>query len=580
MIKVEESILLACHAREDFNFSWKIIIDTSLVGSVDSSFLERFSKYDLKFMKGKKGDMGHGLINQVLDEITSGWIYILDDDNEMHPELIDVLHPLAIENPLLKGFIFSQQVSGRDFTGLDVREAKPENVKVQKIDMGQFIVTKSLIDDLRFVPMTYTADGIFIEKLYEMYPNKFMFVDKILCNYNSLSEDNSGYFLPRVAIFGTEKKEVKTSKLLPYESDELKTFFPENDEEISKLDPDCIISVGESYEKFPSLLKLSPDYRLRWIHVEDENRIGDISYDCSMHYILKTSLENEMVSIFTPVHKTGRRILRTYSSLASQTYNNWEWVIVNDSDDPETIEILESLKDSRIKIYDFKHKSGGNIGEAKYRACSMSKGAYLVELDHDDYLLPHALEKVIEAFRKHKDAGFVYTDCAEVSESFESMMYGETFAFGYGSYRKEIHLNREFQIAATPNINPVTIRHIVSVPNHLRAWRRDVYHMIGGHNRRLRIADDYDLIVRTFLKTKMVKIPMGCYLQFYHGENSQNAARADIQRRVRTISNFYNEKIKQRFEELGKEDWAYGQNFRNLPKRDLDTENFVNYIYE
>jgi hypothetical protein len=134
------------------------------------------------------------------------------------------------------------------------------------------------------------------------------------------------------------------------------------------------------------------------------------------------------------------------------------------------------------------------------------------------------------------------------------------------------------KIADTSNINPLTIRHIVGVPNHFRAWRRKAYFESGCHNRRLSIADDYELIIRTFLITKFVKVKRGCYFQFYHGENSQDRTRADIQRRVRTISYFYRDKIKARFEELGKHDWAYEEHTLSTPKFG-DEEGYVNYIY-
>jgi hypothetical protein len=133
------------------------------------------------------------------------------------------------------------------------------------------------------------------------------------------------------------------------------------------------------------------------------------------------------------------------------------------------------------------------------------------------------------------------------------------------------------------NINPKTIRHIVGVPNHFRAWEKEFYHKIGGHNRRLSIADDYELIIRTFLNTRMVRIPKLLYLQFYHESNTQNDTRGDIQRRVRSIGSFYNQQIKQRFDELGFRDWAYDGNPLNplLTESKFGVEeNPVNYTYE
>jgi glycosyltransferase involved in cell wall biosynthesis len=380
---------------------------------------------------------------------------------------------------------------------------------------------------------------------------------------------------------------LKSRKNYEYESDDLNvisTFHENIVKSIIEHDPDCVITFGESFEKYPYLKSLPPDVRLRWVHLENENEInaGEVAYRCGMNYILKSSIENEIVSIFTPVYNTGDVLFRTYGSIASQTFGNWEWVIVDDSTDTKTSKIVKKIAslDSRVKVYTFEEKSKGMIGEVKYRACSLSRGKYLIELDHDDFLLPHAVEKIVEAFSKFPDAGFAYTDCAEISENHVSLMYGEGFALGYGSYRTEHHLGRDYQMAVTPNINPATIRHIVGVPNHIRAWRKDVYQKIGGHNRRLSITDDYELVVRTFLSTKMVRIPIGCYLQFQHGGNTQNSTRADIQRRVRTISEFYDKQIKDRFEELGKVDWAYGKNFRSFPIKTGEEEQYVNYILE
>ena len=140
-------------------------------------------------------------------------------------------------------------------------------------------------------------------------------------------------------------------------------------------------------------------------------------------------------------------------------------------------------------------------------------------------------------------------------------------------------------ICVSTNLNPKTIRHIVGVPNHIRVWKRNVYWDIGGYNRRISVADDYELVVRTFLKTKMLKIPKLGYLQFIHnsGQNTHNVRRNDIQRRIRTIADFYNQQIHDRFIELGKKDWAFDENPTNplmTPSRFGDDEEYVNGVYE
>ena len=187
---------------------------------------------------------------------------------------------------------------------------------------------------------------------------------------------------------------------------------------------------------------------------------------------------------------------------------------------------------------------------------------------------------------KFPDAGFYYTDSAEVDQNWESLTYGGGFAMGYGAYRDESALGMDFKVQVTPNLNPKTIRHIVGVPNHIRAWRRNLYYQIGGHNRGLSIADDYELLVRTFLNTKMCRIQKLGYIQFIYddasGTNTHNSSRRDIQRRVRTVADYYSEAITKRFEDLGLEDWAAGvpgQLVADVPSRFDDEECAANYNY-
>ncbi len=90
------------------------------------------------------------------------------------------------------------------------------------------------------------------------------------------------------------------------------------------------------------------------------------------------------------------------------------------------------------------------------------------------------------------------------------------------------------------------------MPNHLRAWRRDEYWRIGGHNPNLHVADDYELIIRTFLHAEMRHIPKLCYIQYLNtGSNTQDARRSEIQRLVRSIREYYEPQIQARLEQLG-----------------------------
>ena len=572
-----------------FEINWYILFDTNGVKELDVELLSYLSdKAIFRFKKGNKNDYGLSLINDILDEIDDGWIYILDDDNIIHENFYIELNKY-IDNPYAEGFIFSQKINGLDFTGLDVRLALPENVKVGGIDMAQFLLHRKLIKNNKF-PNCYVGDGEFITKLYSENTKEFIFIEDELCYYNYFNFNKKNTCLPRILLLGVDEPITMVSnQSVNYESNELNVKCFKTDENLDSIlqtfNPDSIMTIGKSFMNFPILASKHFEIRKKWMHFDEMPvNIGDIAYKVASNSMFVKDENNCLVSFFSPIYNTGDKLWRTYESLKHQTYSNWEWVIVNDSTDGgKTLNIAENIAniDCRVKLYDFRKKSGGIIGESKYRAACLCAGNYLMELDHDDYLIPEAAKCMLDAFNKYPDAKFVYSDCAEVFETGGCIVYPDGFCFGYGSYRKEIHNGIEYNVMNSVNINPKTIRHIVGVPNHFRAWERSFYHLIGGHNRHLTISDDYELIVRTFLKTRMVRIPKLLYLQYYHNNNTQNTTRSDIQRRVRTISNFYNNDINKRFLELGIKDWAYDSNPHDplLTESKMDSES-ANYIFE
>lgn len=589
LLRIKESIF-----NNNYNFLWFIYFDVSILKDISAELLSELQDDKIKifFKKSISGDYGHQFINDAIDIISDGWIYVLDDDNILHEDFIINISNKISDKFNKRAFIFNQKVGGKDFSELDIREASPENMRVQHIDMAQFLLRRDLIGNKRLEFDNYKADGVFIEDIYKSNPDDFYFISEILCYYNFLKNAPMPISLPRILLIG-EDIDLKSEKLSDFEEDNLNKRFILNDENINKeiyeFNPDSIVSIGDSYQNFPKLGMHSLDVRSRWLHFDKKDeKIGELAYQCSNFSILNGYDDNTpLVSLFTPIFNTGEKLIRTYKSIQNQTYNNWEWVIVNDSSDGgKTLKMAESIaeNDPRVKVYDFRKKSGGIIGESKYRAAVLCRGKYIMELDHDDCLTNDALFYMVDAYKKFPDSKFVYSDCAEIDENYNSLTYGDGFSFGYGSYYKDVYDGKIFDVAKTSNINPKTIRHIVGVPNHFRSWDREFYMSIGGHNRRLTIADDYELIVRSFLKTRFTRVPKLCYLQFFHNSdslnNTQNSSRADIQRRVRSISNFYNHKIKNRFNELGFEDWAYNENPNNPILSDSrfgENENFVNY---
>lgn len=236
------------------------------------------------------------------------------------------------------------------------------------------------------------------------------------------------------------------------------------------------------------------------------------------------------ISVITPTYNTPREVLaRTWASLKAQTHTDWEWVVLDDSPGWDTWNHLYGLcadERYRIRAYRPHTPSGGNIGAVKHDAFMLGRGDILVELDHDDELTPDALQTIQDTFDAAPYCGFVYSDWQEILPNGESGKYPEGWAFGYGT---EYWLNNYGWVMRAPELNRTTLSHIVSAPNHVRAWRTDLYHKIGGHDPSLPIADDYDLCVRTALATRCLHIPKLLYRQHVGQHTAQRQRNGLIQ---------------------------------------------------
>jgi len=256
-----------------------------------------------------------------------------------------------------------------------------------------------------------------------------------------------------------------------------------------------------------------------------------------------------MISIVTTTYNTPPDILaRTWASLKAQTHQDWEWVIYDDSTTTQVqSQVYGFCSDERYTIRYFRPHvpSRGNIGYAKRMGFGVALGEVIVELDHDDELTPDALQLIAMTFSDMPSIGFVYSDWCEILSTGESGRYPQGWAFGYGSdYWSDEH---QVWVMSAPSLNRKTLSHIVSAPNHVRAWRASVYHAIGGHDPALTIADDYDLVVRTALATDCLHLPKMLYKQHIGQHTEQRQRNALIQSLVPQIHDKYRQQLNDKF---------------------------------
>ena len=95
----------------------------------------------------------------------------------------------------------------------------------------------------------------------------------------------------------------------------------------------------------------------------------------------------------------------------NQTYSKWELIIVDDCSTDNTDEVLEYIKDSRIRYF----KNDKNLGAAvsRNKALREARGQWIAYLDSDDLWMPEKLEKQI-CFMESNGYAFSYTNYEEI----------------------------------------------------------------------------------------------------------------------------------------------------------------------
>jgi glycosyltransferase involved in cell wall biosynthesis len=231
-------------------------------------------------------------------------------------------------------------------------------------------------------------------------------------------------------------------------------------------------------------------------------------------------------SIITPSYKKTPYLVVLYNSIAAQTYENWEWVLwlnndLYEKDLPEKIR-----RDERVKIYRTEEKSS-SVGYHKHHAFHRGSGDILVEVDHDDVITPDCLEELNKAYQD-PEVGFVYSDDAILSDDF--VPYNEAHGWSFYSHQ---YKERELTVMNTWEPTSHSVGFIWYAPDHIRSWRKDLYCKLGGHNVELDICDDHELLIRTYLVTKMHHIKKPLYIYRVYGENTYLERNAAIQ--VKTV---------------------------------------------
>ena len=116
----------------------------------------------------------------------------------------------------------------------------------------------------------------------------------------------------------------------------------------------------------------------------------------------------EKISILMTVYNAQKFISKAIESILNQSYNNFEFIIVDDFSNDESVNIIKRFSDNRIKLLESKKKLGRT--KALNFGLNICSSDYIAIQDADDISNSKRIETLMKEFEKNKKLGLVFSN--------------------------------------------------------------------------------------------------------------------------------------------------------------------------
>ncbi|MEM9543610.1 MAG: glycosyltransferase, partial [Cyanobacteria bacterium P01_E01_bin.42] len=171
------------------------------------------------------------------------------------------------------------------------------------------------------------------------------------------------------------------------------------------------------------------------------------------------------ISVIIPAYNAEKTIAKTIQSVLEQTFEDFEIIVINDGSSDRTLEIVESISDSRIQVYSYPN-TGAAI--SRNRGLSLASGEFIALLDADDLWTTDKLEAQFQALQNHPEAGVAYSWTDYIDESDRYVRSGLHISVD-GNVLQELLVHNFLENGSNPLIRSQIIQEIGQFDPHLSA---------------------------------------------------------------------------------------------------------------
>ena len=190
------------------------------------------------------------------------------------------------------------------------------------------------------------------------------------------------------------------------------------------------------------------------------------------------------ISVLMSVYNGERYLREAVDSILAQTFEDFEFIIIDDGSTDSTRAILESYDDPRIVIM---HHENIGLTKSLNRGLAMARGELIARMDADDVSKPERFEKQVEFMEAHPEVGVLGIVSNVIDED------------GKMLYRWKLPVTHRAIMGRMLSGNPMVHSSLI--------FRAPLLKSLGGYNEEMELAQDYELLLRLTEVAELSNLP-------------------------------------------------------------------------
>jgi glycosyltransferase involved in cell wall biosynthesis len=277
-------------------------------------------------------------------------------------------------------------------------------------------------------------------------------------------------------------------------------------------------------------------------------------------------MSNPKVSVIIPTLNRADFIKESINSVLSQTYQDFEIIVIDDGSTDNTREIVEGYDNEKIKYF---YQKNSGLNSARNTGIRNSKGEYISYLDSDDIWHPYKLEKQVAILDKNSDIGLVYCGSSLIDEN-------------------GTHTGKRPLIRHSGYVFEKLIRYNFLYNGSIAIFRRNCLEKVGLFDERTVRMTDWEFYLRFAIHYKFYGIPEYLIKYRVHQKTMSNDFKLFLDSgfkiidktfeifdiKIRTEAKTLIESIKLRRQALSLKQTAYAMRYRYAGRRYFDKDLF------